>query len=210
MAFIDILIYIWNIFLLWLSIFIAPLKNLNMLWILFPVGINWAFTEFYQEKKGTSLGNAITNGVVALLVAVDWLRTSTGAFSDGQIGIGILISYIIISLLMGMYGVAIIIWGIKLKKRVKYIGRIREVTYLTLMFTPIIYGIIELNFKVILAIIIFFPIFYFFVEILDYIIPDPKTYDEETKEKEYKDKLFTDIENQPQMFTTQQGNIPKF
>ena len=163
MALIDILIYLKDIFFLWLSIFIAPLQNLNMLWILAPVFINWVFTEFYQEKKGTNLGNAITNGVVALLVAVDWMRTATGEFGKGEISGGILAAYIGISVLMGIYGMAIILWGIKLKKRVKYIGRIREVTYLTLMFTPVVYGIIELSLNVIIAIIVFFPVFYFFV-----------------------------------------------
>lgn len=211
MAFVDTLIYIWEIFLLWLSIFFAPLKNLNMLWILLPVGINWGFTEFYQEKKGTSLGNAITNGVVALLVAVDWLRTATNIFTENQIGFTILIAYIFISVLMGIYGLSIIIWGIKLKKRVRYIGRIREVTYLTLMFTPIIYGIIPISLKVVLAIIVFFPIFYLSVEIIDRILPNPKTYEEEAGEKEYKDKLFTEIENQPPIIgSDQQSKFPQF
>lgn len=209
MAIIDILIYFKDIFLLWLTIFIAPLENLNMLWILLPVILNWGFTEFYQEKKGTSLGNAITNGVVALLVSVDWLKTTISLFTEKQIGIWILLAYIVIASLMAIYGVFIIIWGIKLKKRVKYIGRIREVTYLTLMFTPIIYGIIPLNLRVILGIIIYFPIFYFFVEVLDRIMPDPHTYEDEQKENNYKDKLFTDIENQPTTYQTQQFNYPK-
>ncbi|MEK6808985.1 MAG: hypothetical protein AABY14_04830 [Nanoarchaeota archaeon] len=209
MAIIDILIYFKDIFLLWLTIFIAPLENLNMLWILLPVIVNWGFTEFYQEKKGTSLGNAITNGVVALLVSVDWLKTTISSFTEKQIGIWILLAYLTISLLMAIYGIFIIIWGIKLKKRVKYIGRIREVTYLTLMFTPIIYGIIPLNFRIILGIILFFPIFYFLVAILDRFIPDPHTYEDEQKENNYKDKLFTDIENQPSTYQTQQFNYPK-
>ena len=206
MAFIDVLIYLKEIFFLWLSLFIAPLENLNMLWILLPVIINWGFTEFYQEKKGTNLGNAITNGVVALLVAVDWLRTSTGEFGEGQITIGLLVTYLIITGLMAIYGILIIVWGIRLKKRVRYIGRVREVTYLTLMFTPVIYGIIPLSMNVIAAIIVFFPLFYFVVEILDRLAPDPKTYQEEDNEKEYKDKLFTDVENQPPMFQAEQGN----
>ena len=211
MAFIDILIYLKEIFFLWLSIFIAPLENLNMLWILLPVILNWIFTEFYQEKRGTNLGNAITNGVVALLVAVDWLRTATGEFSEGQIAVGLFVTYLIIAILMAIYGILIIVWGIKLKKRVKYIGRIREVTYLTLMFTPVIYGIIPLSINVIVAIVIFFPLFYFVVEVIDRMIPDPKTYDEENKEKKYKDKMFTDVQNQPPAFGEgNQNNLNDF
>ncbi len=196
MAFIDILSYIWDVFLIWLTIFIAPLENLNMLWITLPVILNWIFTEFYQEKKGTSLGNAISNGVVALLVGIDWLRQSTNIFTAGNITIPIFISYAVISILMVIYGIAIIVWGIKLSKKAKYFGRIREVTYITLMFTPIVYGIIPLSLKIIITIFAFFPIFYFFFEVLDWIIPDPKVYNEEENEKGYKDKMFSDIEKE--------------
>ena len=180
--------------------FIAPLENLNMLWILFPVLINWAVTEFYQEKKGTSIGNAITNGVVALLVGMDWIRTATGDLANERITLSVFGTYLIISLLMISYGLFITISGIRLKKRAKYIGRITEVTYFTLMFTPIIYGIVELSFDVLVAIIVFFPVFYFIVQFLDLVIPDPKTYEQEEMENQYKNKLFTDIDNSPPMF----------
>ena len=200
MALIDVLVYIKDIFLLWLSIFIAPLRNLNMLWILLPVIINWGFTEFYQEKKGTSMGNAITNGVVALLVGIDWLRTATGELTDKNISLSVYGTYFIISLLMVIYGLFIMVSGIMLKKRVKYIGRITEVTYFTLMFTPVIYGIVQIGFNVLIAIIVFFPVFYFVVQFFDFIIPDPKTYEQEDRENQYKNKLFTDIDKQPPMF----------
>ena len=200
MALINILLYIKSIFLQWLYMFIAPLENLNMLWILFPVLINWAVTEFYQEKKGTSIGNAITNGVVALLVGMDWIRTATGDLANERITLSVFGTYLIISLLMISYGLFITISGIRLKKRAKYIGRITEVTYFTLMFTPIIYGIVELSFDVLVAIIVFFPVFYFIVQFLDLVIPDPKTYEQEEMENQYKNKLFTDIDNSPPMF----------
>ncbi len=196
MNFSGILVYVWDVFVLWLSIFIAPLKNLNMLWITLPVILNWIFSEFYQEKKGTSLGNAISNGVVALLVGIDWLRTSTRNFASKELSLGVFASYAAISVLMAIYGIAIITWGIKLSKKAKHFGRIREVTYITLMFTPIVYGIVPLSLKIIVVIFAFFPLFYFLVEIVDLIIPDPKTYQEEENEKGYKDKMFSEVDNE--------------
>src|SRR3989338_4689792 len=64
------------------------------------------------------------------------------------------------------------------------------------MFTPIVYGIIPLSLKIIITIFAFFPIFYFFFDVLDWIIPDPKVYNEEENEKGYNDKMFSDIEKE--------------
>ncbi|MBW2963533.1 hypothetical protein KY306_02035, partial [Candidatus Woesearchaeota archaeon] len=62
MAFLDV---IWsgiswflNLFLGWLLVFISPFKNLNMLWIIVPIYVNWIFTDFFQERRRTSFGNA--------------------------------------------------------------------------------------------------------------------------------------------------------
>ena len=41
--------------------------------------------EFFQEKKGTSFGNAISNGAFPLWVAFDWSRYLTGQIVAGTI-----------------------------------------------------------------------------------------------------------------------------
>ncbi len=176
--YISILLWLWATFKEWLSIFIAPLQNFSMLWIIIPIYLNWIFTDIYQEKKGTSLGNAISNGVVVLWVGIDWARTliNQGILSAGW---AMFLIKIAIALVAFAYGLIIIIEGIKAKKITHYIGRIREVTYFCLMFTPIFYGVIKPTFTVFAAIIIFFPLFYGIVELIARITPNPKTYEED-------------------------------
>ena len=175
--------FLWQLITTFGSLIAAPFQSFDMLWIIVPVYLNWVFTEIYQEKHGTSLGNAISNGVVALWVGIDWARTSVNFFMDIKPTWSALLLKLLISLIMVAYGLVIIIWGIKAKKTTRLIGRIREVTYFTFIFTPIIYGAIGLDWMIFLTAIIFFPIFYFLVELLLRFVPNPTTYEEEEKEE---------------------------
>ncbi|MBS3118230.1 hypothetical protein J4417_00945 [Candidatus Woesearchaeota archaeon] len=170
--------FLWQLITTFGSLIAAPFQSFDMLWIIVPVYLNWVFTEIYQEKHGTSLGNAISNGVVALWVGIDWARTSVNFFMDIKPTWSALLLKLLISLIMVAYGLVIIIWGIKAKKTTRLIGRIREVTYFTFIFTPIIYGAIGLDWMIFLTAIIFFPIFYFLVELLLRFVPNPTTYEE--------------------------------
>ncbi len=176
----------------WGSLFIAPLKDLNMLWIIIPVYLAWIFTEFYQEKKGTSLGNAISNGVVVLWAGIDWARQIVSQLAQKTLLVSVdFFAKMFLAILVFIYGIMIIVEGTKGKKITMFIGRIREVTYVVLMLTPIFYGVVQFSFKVMFAIILFFPLFYGIVEIIDRVTPTPKTYEEEKefeKEREEKQK----------------------
>ncbi|MBI2145279.1 hypothetical protein HYU18_03050 [Candidatus Woesearchaeota archaeon] len=168
----------------WLRLFIAPLKNPDMLWIIVPIWGVWVFSEFFQEKKGTSFGNAITNGAVMLFVGVDWIRYILRQFSAGTLTFGVeSATEIAISGMIILVSFAIILLGIKGHGIVKFIGRARESTYLLLMFTPVIYGVVEFNFRILATVIFFFPIFYVVVEIFDRVLPNPETFDIEEGEK---------------------------
>ncbi len=167
--------YLWNLFTLWLSIFAAPAKNFEILWIIIPVWLNWIFIEWFLEKEGTGFGHAVSNGVVALWVGIDWLRFLTGFSSKGN-SIIHFIPKILIALLVLVYGIVVIIGGIRRSYFVHSLGRIREVTYALLMFTPIIYGTIPITMRSVLAIVVFFPLFYGFIEIIDRNLPSPATY----------------------------------
>ena len=83
---------------------------------------------------------------------------------------------IIVSLGVFVYGFYVIMLGIKTHKLVYFIGRIRWVTYLLVMFTPIVYNVIRMDFYTLLGIIVFFPLYYWLIEIFDRITPEPKTY----------------------------------
>lgn len=157
----------------WFKLFFAPFHNMELLWIIIPIYFTWVITDIYQEKKGTSLGNAVTNGAIVLWVAIDWARylIRTAQKPDFYFWSGITLSMIML-----MYGALIIYLGIKTHGLTKHIGRIREISYVMIMFSPIIYGAVMLSWKVFLTILIGLPIFYFTFEYLFNLIPDPKTY----------------------------------
>lgn len=167
--------YIWSLFLTWGTILIAPIMSPTLLWILVPVWLSWFFSEFFQEKKSTSFGNAITNGVVPLWVGIDWTRFLVTGLIDRDIifNLDIFIKFII-CIVVFIYGLFVIVLGIKAVAYAHYVGRIREITYVIIMFTPIIYGVIEISFKAVFSMILFFPLFYYLIELIDYYTPDPE------------------------------------
>lgn len=166
--------FIWQLFLDWLFIFISPLRNLDVLWIIIPVWFAWFFAEFFQEKKGTSFGNAISNGVIPVWVAIDWTRLLVNMIRDGKINFSwILVIKFAICLVVFIYGIIIITQGIKSKDFIHYAGKIRVATYILVMFTPLIYDVVELTAEYVVSIIIFFPVFYYFIELIDRLTPNP-------------------------------------
>lgn len=165
-------------FLDWLKIFfVVPFKDLEILWILIPIWISLIFTDFYQEKKGTSLGNAVTNGAVSLWVAIDWIRFLLRNYEGftGVFAVKILLCVFVIA-----GGIFIIIEGIKAKKFIHIVGRIRETSYVLLVISPVIYGVVEPTLRYLLGIVVFFPVFYFVFELIDRVLPNPKTYEEDS------------------------------
>jgi len=171
------LIFLWELFKDWLALFISPFKNPEILWIIIPIWISWFFAEFFQEKKGTSFGNAISNGIIPIFIGIDWTRYLTNQLTTNIIKW----SYIVIikyslSGLMIIYGFSIVFFGIKARQFVHFYGRIREVTYVLLVFSPIVYNIVELNWKFLLGIVLFFPLYYYLIEFINRQTPNPKIY----------------------------------
>jgi hypothetical protein len=169
---------LWEFFRTWLALFYAPFQNTDMLWIIVPIYLSWIITEIFQEKRDTTFGNAISNGTIVLWVGIDWVRTTVRLFEEGGMAVnGMFYAKICIGMLVFVYGLLIMYLGIRGNRTVKYIARIREVSYILICFTPIFYEPALLSFAALLGIVVFFPLFYFFVEFLDWITPDPKTYD---------------------------------
>lgn len=175
--------YLWSQMLLWLSVFIAPMKNWEMLWIIIPIWINWFFTEFFQEKKGTSLGNAVTNGGVMAWVGVDWIRYMVRMLNEGTIsGGGVTFAKFALSGVVIFFGIFIIIEGVRTKHFVHFLGRVRQTTYVLLMVSPVIYGVIEPSWSYVFAVLMYAPLFYYAIELIDRYTPNPKTYEEAEQE----------------------------
>ena len=70
-GFISLMLMLWELFTYWLFVFISPYKNFDVLWIIIPVWVAWIFADYFQEKSSTSFGNAISNGIVPVFVALD-------------------------------------------------------------------------------------------------------------------------------------------
>ena len=174
----SLLLYLWHLFLYWLSIFASPIKEPEMFWIIIPIWINWFFTEFFVEKYGTTLGNAVSNGVIPILASIDWLRYTYRSISGGftfAFSVRVTLSVAIL-----IYGIFVIISGIKLKQIVFYIGRIRWITYVLVMITPIIYNVFDFDLVTLWAMILFFPVYWWVIEIFDRITPEPRLYKAES------------------------------
>lgn len=177
-AFID---FIFNSFVLWLSnIFVTPFTNLEVLWILIPIYLSLVISEYFQEKKGTSRGNAISNSVIVLWGGIDFLKQTLNNTSD--INSFTHTGKLVIAICILIYGATILISGFLDLTLIKNIGRIFIVAYFVIIFTPIFYTETALTFSYIFGVILFFPLFYFVVNMADKYMPDPKALIDDLKE----------------------------
>lgn len=190
----SVLVFIWGLFKTWIYILIVSFTSLSTIWIIIPIWLNWFFAEFFQEKKGTSFGNAISNGAVPLWVGIDWMRQLSMDIIKLHSKFTFLVfSKYLVSVLAMVYGLMIIINGIRGKSFVRYVGRIREISYVLAVLTPLVYGLITPNFEYFLAVILFFPVFYYLIELIDRLTPEPVIYAKEEEEV----KKFKGFESPP-------------
>ena len=182
----------------WLWLFGAPIKDFNILWIIIPIYVSWFFTEFFQEKKGTGFGNAITNGAVCIWVAIDWFRHITNGLTSGLIDADytLYVKYGFAGFIL-IFGIIVIVKGLQRKKFAHFAGRIRVISYILIMFTPIIYQTAEIKAINIIPIFVFFPLFYFFLEIIVRIIPDSKAFEEDIGESNEKKSEPLNFDSKP-------------
>lgn len=211
MVFVEALNYIWNLFSLWIqTLFILPFKNPDMLWILVPLWLSWFFGEFFQEKLGTSFGNAISNAVVVLWAGVDCIRQTLDLMHAGEIYDSLWIRFILCGLLI-TYGIIIIIYGTRTKDKVKRFGRIRDVTYAFAIMVPVLYNAAQLTWQHFLAAIIFFPIFHYTIQLIDLKTPTPKALQKDISviEKTNITQTNTQQNNETTQKNIQQNNTPQ-
>lgn len=192
--------YVWTEFIYWISIFfVIPFQEPEILWILIPIWITLIFTDFFQEKHGTQLGNAITNGAIMIWVGIDWFRYILRDLTSKELLGGIHFAEFGVCFLVMTIGAIIIIGGVHKKKYIKYIGRVRETSYLMLVFSPVIYNIVEIDWHYFLVSLLFFPVFYFFFELVDIFLPSPLDEDEEKNKSTLDNDLDNDGEKNSEM-----------
>ncbi|MBS3106405.1 hypothetical protein J4419_01955 [Candidatus Woesearchaeota archaeon] len=163
--------FVWDSFRLWLhNLFIGPFSNFDIFWILAPVYISLIITEIFQEKKGTSLGNATSNSVIALWGGVDFLRiTMKGVTGFTAIAIG----KFAIAVVILLYGVFILTLGIRGSELLKRVARVREVSYAIIIFAPLYYTQVQMSSLYLFGAVAFFPLFYLALHLFDQLLPDP-------------------------------------
>lgn len=174
------IVFFFGLLVYWLSIlFVLPFKNVEILWILIPIWLGFIFSDFFQEKKGTSFGNAISNGVVMLWVGVDWSRFLIRNYQSFS---WLIFFKFFLCLFVVLWGFMVIYEGIKRKRVIHFVGRVRVVSYVMMVLSPIIYNLADPTFKYIGSIILFAPLFYYFFELIDKYAPTPRIYEEDRGE----------------------------
>src|SRR3989344_2339350 len=84
-------LFVWDLIKAGFHLFFISFMNKDTIWIIIPIWLSWFFAEFFQEKKGTSFGNAISNGVVPLWVGIDWMRQLTTSLIETQAKLSMLV-----------------------------------------------------------------------------------------------------------------------
>jgi len=162
------------------TIFVSTLTNEKIIWITYPVYIVWFSLELLEERIKFTYGNSLANSIIFSWVSVDWLRYIylNNEFDD--------YNKLILTILFLSLSVLTLIASIKRKKIAKILGRTGFFAYFQIMFTPFIYGIVEFTYINFLSIIIFYPLIYFAIYVIDKLVP--KFADEEEKEEKFEEK----------------------
>jgi large-conductance mechanosensitive channel len=170
------------------TIFISTLTNVEIIWVTYPVYITWFAMEFLVERKEITYSHSLANSIIFSWVSIDWLRH---LYLDHELND---YNKLIITLFFLFLSLFILIASIKRKKIAKILGKTGFFSYFQIMFTPLIYGIIEFNYIDFLSIIIFFPLVYIIVYVIDKVIPE-FVEEEEKLEEENEENNEEDINN---------------
>lgn len=163
--------YFWLLADRWLQFTFMWVKKPDLLWLIIPVWLNWLITEYFQERKGTSYGNAVTNGFVMFWVGLDSTRTIVENYAQKAVSVS-LASVVMVIMMFG-YGTLVMHQAIQGKKIAHLLGRIREVTYLSTIAIGIINDAVTVDVHSIIALVVFFPVFYIGMEIFLRMLPPP-------------------------------------
>jgi len=180
------MIDIVSLFQAFLKIFISTLTNIEIIWITYPVYITWFAMEFLVERKEIKYSHSLANSIIFSWVSIDWLRD---LYLNNELND---YNKLIITLFFLFLSLFILIASIKRKKIAKLLGKTGFFSYFQIMFTPFIYGIIEFNYINFLSVIIFFPLIYIAVYVIDKLLPEfieeeDKKFEEENEENNEED-----------------------
>jgi large-conductance mechanosensitive channel len=183
------MIDIASLFQAFLTIFISTITNVEIIWITYPVYITWFAMEFLVERKEIRYSHSLANSIIFSWVSIDWLRH---LYLDNELND---YNKLIITIFFLFLSIFILIASIKRKKIAKLLGKTGFFSYFQIMFTPFIYGIIEFNYIDFLSVIIFFPLIYIAVYVIDKVIPEFIEEEEKKFEEENEENFEEDTDN---------------
>ncbi len=168
------------------TIFVSTLTNEQIIWITYPVYIVWFSLELLEERIKFTYGNSLANSIIFSWVSIDWLRYIylNNEFDN--------YSKLILTILFLSLSIFTLITSLKRKKIAKILGRTGFFAYFQIMFTPFIYGIVEFTYINFLAVIIFYPLIYFAIYVIDKLVPK---FSEEEKEEFKEDDIEKNTDN---------------
>jgi hypothetical protein len=167
------------------TIFVSTLTNVEIIWVTYPVYIVWFSMELFIERIRFTYGHSLANSIIFSWVSVDWLRHIYLHHEFDNY------NKLILTIFFLSLSIFTLIASIKRKKIAKVLGRTGSFAYFQIMFTPFIYGIIEFTYINFLAVIIFYPLMYFAVYVIDRLVPEfieeeleGKKFEEENNEED--------------------------
>jgi large-conductance mechanosensitive channel len=183
------MIDIGSLFQAFLTIFISTLTNIEIIWITYPIYITWFSMEFLVERREIRYSHSLANSIIFSWVSIDWLRH---LYLNNELND---YNKLIITLFFLFLSLFILISSIKRKKIAKILGKTGFFSYFQIMFTPFIYGTIEFNYINFLSVIIFFPLIYMTVYVIDKLVPEFVEEEEKKFEEENEENIEEDNDN---------------
>jgi large-conductance mechanosensitive channel len=171
------------------TIFISTITNVEIIWVTYPVYITWFAMEFLVERKEIGYSHSLANSIIFSWVSIDWLRH---LYLDHELND---YNKLIITLFFLFLSIFILIASIKRKKIAKILGKTGFFSYFQIMFTPFIYGTIEFTYIDFLSVIIFFPLIYIAVYVIDKLVPEFIEEEEKKFEEENEENFEEDNDN---------------
>ncbi|HIJ99614.1 TPA: hypothetical protein H1011_02205 [archaeon] len=158
-----------------LELLTAVKGNYVMMLSLAPLYLNWVSSDYFQERRGATLGNAASNGFTGLWVAFDWGRAAYVGYAVTK-SAAYFSAKIFLAFTMAVYGGLVIFEAARGKRIARIIGRVREISFFAILLTPVAYGVYPFDKLTLLTLIVFYPLFYGLIEFINFfVLPVPKT-----------------------------------
>ena len=175
-----------------LEILILFLVSNKIFWTLIPIIFVGIITDRYQEEFKISWGSVISNGALVVFSGFSWLQILTFQYSDHDN----FTKLFLYSLIVILYGMLIMGFGIERKKFIKHLSRIRIITYILIVSTIMMYDPNKFNLFYLLGVLFIFPFYYLFINRFIHcsLLPD-SCKNKDCNKLKYKRELITSIKS---------------